>query len=613
MLLTREEILLEYTKCVKDPIYAIETYFQTFDKTQGGIVPFYLFPRQKEIIYAYTTHRFNLIAKPRQAGVSTTTAAYAAIRVSFASRLNPEKILILANKEKLAMEFLIKIKDFIEQVPRWVWGSEYYGTPQKELKSIYVSATKTELVLPNGSKVKALATSPDALRGYTPTFLIMDEAAYIDRGAEVFGAAMTAMSTGGDVSLISTPNGLDPLYYKTYELARARKNTFNIVEMRWYEDSRYNKDLRWIKKGGVDEATNKKIPDEEIDEVEFTLESYERMIKAGYKPTSTWYEDMCGAMNHDPKMIAQELDVSFHGSGGNVIHDDIIQYHEQNNVQDPIIYEGESEDVWIWQEPVVGHEYIMGVDVSRGDGEDSSTIVIVDVTTMEEVLEYKAHIAPDLLAEIVYEYGMRYQAYTVVDITGGHGVPTVLKLLEFTYKLLHYDKIGNERIFNIQHKKIKASAKDNRIPGFTMNSVRVPLVKNLEMKLRLNLIKVRSRRLVDEMKTFVYKSNGKADHMDGYHDDLLMALGMVLWVYEHTFLEVKSLSAQVHGMLGHWGTSSPVRRVVTPIPSAETQTTVSKPKGSNYWPTPGGSKQAGPPKPANTHNSQYLWLLSGYK
>jgi hypothetical protein len=59
----------------------------------------------------------------------------------------------------------------------------------------------------------------------------------------------------------------------------------------------------------------------------------------------------------------------------------------------------------------------MGVDVSRGDGEDASTIVI-DVTTMEQVMEY-GKIQPDLLAQIVEQYGDLYKAYTVVDITGG--------------------------------------------------------------------------------------------------------------------------------------------------------------------------------------------------
>ena len=47
-MLTRQEIFKEYARCLTNPIYAIETYLETFDKTQEGFVPFRLFPRQKE-------------------------------------------------------------------------------------------------------------------------------------------------------------------------------------------------------------------------------------------------------------------------------------------------------------------------------------------------------------------------------------------------------------------------------------------------------------------------------------------------------------------------------------------------------------------------------------
>ena len=137
-MLTRQEIIREYAKCLSSPIYAIETYLETFDKTQEGFVKFKLFPRQKEIIHAYDSHRFNLITKPRQAGVSTTTAAFLAIKVGFADEENPEAVLIIANKQELAFEFLAKIKDFVSQLPRWVWGPEYYGNPKNESKSIFI-------------------------------------------------------------------------------------------------------------------------------------------------------------------------------------------------------------------------------------------------------------------------------------------------------------------------------------------------------------------------------------------------------------------------------------------------------------------------------------------
>ena len=34
-MLTTQEIFKEYTKCLVNPSYAIETYLETFDKTQG--------------------------------------------------------------------------------------------------------------------------------------------------------------------------------------------------------------------------------------------------------------------------------------------------------------------------------------------------------------------------------------------------------------------------------------------------------------------------------------------------------------------------------------------------------------------------------------------------
>lgn len=548
-MLTAQEIFKEYSTCLMNPTYAIETYLETFDKTQEGFVPFKLFPRQKEIIRAYELNRFNLVTKPRQAGVSTTTAAYMAVKVGWADDTNPENVLIIANKQELAFEFLGKIKDFLSQLPRWVWGHEYYGNPKNDGKSIFLTDSKKEIKLPNGSRVKAVATSKDALRGFTPTFLIMDEAAYIDNGAEVFGAALTALGTGGRATLISTPNGMDPLYFKTYDQAKTKKNNFNIIEMKWFEDLRYNKDLRWVKGDDIEK------------ELYFTFESYTARIEDGWKPTSTWYEQMCMGMNNDARMIAQELDVSFIGSGGNVISEEFIDFHEKNNVVEPKITMGLENEIWIWEEPQEGHQYIMGVDVSRGDGEDSSTIVIIDFTTMEQVMEYQGKIQPDLLAQIVEEYGELYEAYTVVDVTGGMGVSTVLKLLEFNYKRLHYDDAAG-KILSARQRELNTHLKKDKIPGFHATNVRVPMISNLEYKIRTNAIKIRSSRLTSEMKTFIYK-NGRPDHMEGYHDDLLMSLAMCLWVMEHSFKKLERLEKQNKAILNSWLSSANASSIPT--------------------------------------------------
>jgi hypothetical protein len=440
----------------------------------------------------------------------------------------------------------------------------------------------------------------------------MDEAAYNENGAKVFGAALTSLGTGGKATLISTPNGMDALYYKTYEQSKSGDNNFNIIEMKWYEDLRYNKDLTWIKKTESGE-------DEEVPEIEFTYASYEKMLMDGYKPTSSWYREMAKGMNNDLKMIAQELDVSFIGSGGNVINEKDIEYQEKHNVREPIRTEGLEKETWIWAEPQDGHQYIMGVDVSRGDGEDYSTIVIVDVTEMEEVLEYRGKMPPDLLAELVEEYGNRYGAYTVVDITGGSGVPTVLKLLEFNYKRLHYDSV-NGKVFSEQTKKIRAKAKENKVPGFTMTSIRTPMISNLEIQIRLDAIKVRSRRMTSEMKTFVFV-NGRADHKEGYHDDLLIAMAMLLWVLEHSFKKLEKLSVQAKAMLGSWGVNSGT------MPQAQANLVAPRSVNTNasvllVSPTQLSGGTQDKPKPnfspvvaknMQDPRGQYLWLFSNTK
>lgn len=576
-MLTRVEILKEYTKCLTSPIYAIETYLETFDKTQESFVPFHLFDRQKEIIDLYEKYRFNLVTKPRQAGISTTTQAYCAIKIALADKENPETIVVIANKLNLAKKFLRGIKDYVNQLPRWMWGDEYYGTKEKEAKNILVKDSQIEIEFPNGSKVIAVATSADALRGYTPTYLIFDEAAFIENGAVLYAAAVTSLGTGGKAILISTPNGYDKLYYKTYEQSLKGLNDYNIIELKWYQDPRYNKDLRWNKK---DEA--------EITEIEFTNESYERMIKAGYKPTSTWYEDMCKGMNNDKKQIAQELDVSFLGSGGNVIDDEDINFHEARNVVDPkyidkTYFDGNSGLVWIWEHPLEGNQYIMAADVSRGDGSDYSTFQIINFTTMEQVAEFQGKVPPDKFAEIVNQYGLLYNAYVVVDNIG-IGNTTVSKLLELKYPNLHYDE----------------KSANSKVAGFNISGCRLQLISNLEINIRNNSIKIKSKRLTNEMRTFIYK-NGKPDHMDGYNDDCLMALGMALWILETQFKKLKRLEKLNRAILSSWVSST-----TTILDEDETY----KPKNISDM-TPKKKPVVAMTNGTKKNGGSHMWLFSG--
>jgi len=170
---------------------------------------------------------------------------------------------------------------------------------------------------------------------------------------------------------------------------------------------------------------------------------------------------------------------------------------------------------------------------------------------MTQVMEYSGKLQSDLLAYPVDEYARIYEALVVVDITGGIGVGTINKLMELATPNLYYGDTTNKPLDKLTH-KITTYTNEGKYPGFNVASgVRAPIVAKLEMMIRTNGIKIRSKRLISEMNTFVFK-NGRADHMEGFHDDLLMALAYAIWVAETSFKKLKESKAKTKAMLKGW-------------------------------------------------------------
>lgn len=523
-----EEQARDYAKGLNDPVYIIEKYFKTLDITKGGLSEFILFPKQKELIHAYENHRHNIVTKPRQTGISTTTAAYLAVKLAYAVKESPQTVVIIANKLKSAKNFLDMIRKFLNYIPAWFWGDNY--DYNKETEGFIVGKGSNEsLTLVNGSVIKALATSPDALRGLTPHYLVLDECAFIDTYAEeLYGASVAAVNTGGKIIMISTPNGFDPIYYKTYLNAVNKKNGFNIVNLKWYQDPRYNKGLWWEKK--LEDGTT-----EIIYEKEFTSESYERMVAADYKPVSNWYLDTSAALNHNKLTIARELDVKFEGSAGNVIEFEKIEMQEKYRLN-PIIEKYQENALWIWREPIAGHKHIMGVDVSSGNSDDYSTLFLMDCDTGEQIAEFKAKIRPEDFAKIVYDIGMWSSALTVIDTTGGYGDILVLELQRMEYPHLYYNKTQTHD--HLRMERVEHTDRTKMVAGIKIGNKRPQIVGKLCNYIENSGLIIRSIRFTEELKTFVWL-NGRADHMVGFNDDIIMAAAIAIWVLETEYKEIE--------------------------------------------------------------------------
>lgn len=239
---------------------------------------------------------------------------------------------------------------------------------------------------------------------------------------------------------------------------------------------------------------------------------------------------------------------AFIGSGDNVIDAAILEKQLQINVQDPIIKDSRWDStLWIWKYPEEGHRYIGALDVSRGDSEDATGYSIIDFDTFEQVLEYHGKVPPDIAALIVDQYSKMYNALTTFDITGGMGIAAINKLKEMNFpsKLYHYDDDNDLTLFY--------GADSDKTPGinFASKNRRVQIVQALEEAVCRGGFKIRSVRLINELKKFVFK-NGKPDHMKGSHDDLIMALGMCLFVANTSFKRLSENTSTTKAMLDSW-------------------------------------------------------------
>ena len=624
MIIDYDYLAEEFTKCYKDKsrIYMIQNYLKTYDATQRKEVPFKLFPRQQDLCQALGDSSNVVTTKARQMGITTTTGAFIACEMCLADKESPLTMLCIGNTLDLAQQMLVKVRDFVMQFPLWMWGDEYMDIgedpmlPPRNRNIIFRTCNSKEIVFKNGCKVVARSSGPDASRGVGGvTYLVFDEAAFIENGKDVYASALPTVSTGGHIIMISTPNGKDMLYYETCRQAKLKGtkdwNNFELVEMKWYHDPRYNKFLEWTKK---DEETGEIIvkPEDYLDKqgnIKFDNDHWNEMIEDGWLPRSPWYIKMCQQFNNDSQKIAQELDVSFLGSASNVVEPEFIEMQQKLNMRDPLYVDPMVEDTWIWKEPIPGHKYLMSIDCSRGDAADRTAIEILDMDgidddgtpCLEQVLEYHGKMTGDVIGELAYKYGMMYgEAFCTVDCIGGTGDACILMMMRLGYKNLYYDD-PELKTYTMQRdaSSLKVTT-DGKLPGFHSSSVRFQMLTGFANMVKTNQIKIRSKRVISELDTWIYKGTAaRIDHQDGCHDDTLTCLAMGTFVMNYSMKKYQQAVAKDKIILKAWTSSAN-------IPG--TNVTIKKTTEISAEPT----KKYGMPiyksKNSNTYNG-YRWLI----
>ena len=228
--LTKTEIRKELLKCGKDPVYFINNYIKIAHPMKG-LIPFKLYKFQEETVKDFIDHRYNIVLKARQLGISTTIAGYVAWLMLFHRSKN---VVVMATKLSTAANLVKKVKLAMKSLPSWMMISQI------------VIDNRNSFKLDNESEVKAISTSGDAGRSEALSLLVVDEAAFVENMSELWAGLLPTLSTGGDCIIASTPFGVGNLFHKLYSEAEQEMNNFNAIRLAW--DVHPERDQEWFEK-----------------------------------------------------------------------------------------------------------------------------------------------------------------------------------------------------------------------------------------------------------------------------------------------------------------------------------------------------------------------------
>jgi hypothetical protein len=167
-------------------------------------------------------------------------------------------------------------------------------------------------------------------------------------------------------------------------------------------------------------------------------------------------------------------------------------------------------------------------DVARGDGKDYSAFHVIDVETAKQVAEYKGQISTRDYGHMLVAIATEYNNALLVIENANIGWDTIQTVIDRGYQNMYYSSKSDTA--NITMDNFMNRNENTLVPGFT-NSIKTrPLVvSKLESYMRERACIIQSRRLLEELRTFVWK-HGKAQATDGYNDDLVMSFGIGLFL-----------------------------------------------------------------------------------
>jgi len=223
----------EWKKCATDIIYFAEKYCKLM--TPQGIQHIKLRDYQKKYLVFLTQNRLTIYLACRQAAKTTTSGIYLLWYILFNFDKNS---LVIADVRKHAVEILDKTKKIFYEIPYFLKPGVYKWN-------------EGEIVMDNGCRIMASATTVTAAISYTFHEILWDEAAHLKPSfmEKFYNNLFPTITAAKAKFMITSTQGGYNLFYRLYKAAEAGDNEYKHFKTDWYEVPEWNPDTQqWEKR-----------------------------------------------------------------------------------------------------------------------------------------------------------------------------------------------------------------------------------------------------------------------------------------------------------------------------------------------------------------------------
>lgn len=223
----------------REKVRFIEAFVKIEDKDAPGVVvPFTLWPMQRELVAQLQEHRLSVILKARQLGISWLVLAFAASEM-----LGKEgyTVIALSRTEEEAKELVRRMEVIFANMPELIAPPEKKraGVPWYEKKALEISVHWPGGLL---SVFKGFPSAPSAARSFTANLIVFDEWAFQQWADEIWTAGFPTVNrpTGGKVIGLSS---IERGSFFEEVFCGAPGNGFHPIFLPWNADPR--RDAQW--------------------------------------------------------------------------------------------------------------------------------------------------------------------------------------------------------------------------------------------------------------------------------------------------------------------------------------------------------------------------------